>query len=206
MPQLVPAIRKSLAILQDEGLRSLLGRALKRLWGREVVLFLEYDLRRPPPPRPPRVEVVFSWADAGKLGPLEGPDFDFSPQAIQEARDRLQRGDRCLIGYSGGSPACSLWVTFSLRELPGLRWPVGPGHAYLYKTFTLARFRGQGLNQAGLVALLLGCRELGMRRAFIDVSRANVASVAAIRKAGFIDAGRFHIWHFGRRRFARVGR
>jgi RimJ/RimL family protein N-acetyltransferase len=199
-------IHKGKTILKEEGVKELLHRIQARLWRRHRIALLEYELNAPPRMLHARIPVEFRWATQAELELLFVPELDFNDVIAQEAHRWLRRGDLCLIGYVDELPATYLWMTFSLRELPAYRWPVGLRRAYFYKTFTRAALRRNGLNQAALSFALAHCYDLGLQRVFIDVDVSNVSSLGAIRKVGFKDIGVFHIFHIGSRRFSYVPR
>ncbi len=151
----------------------------------------------------PATEVPFEWASREVFErELATPEWQFPSAVAARARQWLARGDRCLVGRVEGRPATTLWVGTTIRELPGARCPIGRGRAYVYKTFTLPAFRGQGLNTAALRDVRRRCAEEGCDEVLIDVARSNTASRRAIERAGFAPVGRFLIVRIGRVRLS----
>ena len=147
--------------------------------------------------------VTFEWVSRETFDrEVATPAFQFPPAAARSARRWLDRGDRCLLGRVDARPATYLWVATSVREFPGAPCPIGPGTAYVYKTFTLPAFRGQGLNTAALREARRRCAMEGYRQVLIDVASNNTASRRAIERAGFVQVGRFLLLRLGTRRRA----
>lgn len=187
--------------LRDGGQDRLWRRICSRIWERRQIALLKYEVNRPPAERPARIPAHFCWAAPDDLGRLNRPELNFNNVMVQEARRWLLDGDRCLIGYVEGAPATYWWVTFSLRRLPGYRLRVGKRQAYLYKSFTLERLRGNGLNQAALSVALAHCHAEGVKRVFVDVDLKNSISLRALLNGGFREVGTFYIVRLGRRRY-----
>ncbi len=146
-----------------------------------------------------RVPVAFEWAAADIFDrDLAAPAFQFPPVAARRAREWLARGDRCLVGRVHDRAATYLWVGTQVRDFPGASCPVGPGTAYVYKTFTLPEFRGRGLNTAALREARRRCARDGFQQVLIDVASDNVKSRRAIERAGFVAAGRLFLLRVGR--------
>ncbi|HTV03293.1 MAG TPA: GNAT family N-acetyltransferase [Luteitalea sp.] len=194
--------RRLRARWQDGGARGLLSAMAGRLGAVTPVLLLEAtpdaaDVEETP------AALTFTWATAEEFDRwLAVPAFQFPARLALQGRNWLRRGDQCLVGLLDGQPATYLWVGTSVREFPGTPCVIGPGTAYVYKTFTLASLRGRGLNTAALHEVRRRSVQAGHRRLLIDVAADNAASLRAIERAGFVRAARFFIVRLGGRRRA----
>lgn len=197
--------RKGLFILREQGVLALCRRISEHLWELERTALLEFELSSPPSSlNRTSSPVKFCWAKIEDLEGFNNDSLHFSGAELRDAFQWLCRGDLCLIGYVKGSLATYLWITFSVRELPAFRWPVGAHTAFFFKTFTRPSFRGMGLNQEAFSFALNYCYTLGIRRVFIDVNKRNASSFRAISNVGFKEIGTFFIFRLGRWRFTRV--
>jgi len=181
-------VRRAQAILQGEGPRGLLRRVSARVCEVERRDILSYDLSDNglPDVRGPRVPVSFRWAQSDDLDSLAGPEFELPDYVIRRARQWLLDGDRCLIGYVRRQPQTYLWLTTRLRRLPGSRdLRLGRGRAFVYKTFTHASMRGNGLNRGALLHALRFCLESGIDQVYADIEQSNHPSQRAMRGIGF---------------------
>src|SRR5262249_7269692 len=184
--------RKGLCILREHGIFVLCHRISEHLWELERTALLEFELNSPPSSvTRTSSPVKFCWAKIEDLEILNKEVLHFSDAEVREAFQWLHRGDLCLIGYVERSLATYLWITFSVRELPAFRWPVGTHTAFFFKTFTRQSFRGMGLNQEAFSFALNYCYALGIRRVFIDVNKRNASSFRAITNVGFKEIGTF---------------
>jgi GNAT superfamily N-acetyltransferase len=183
-------------LLRREGLWSLTRRLASRLVDVRTQLLLECVLEQSHERTEP-TDVTFSWATLQDLEQFPSLELLTSATGRRDSTARLARGDRCLVGLYRGAPVTYLWVTFSIRELPGLRWPLAAQTAFVYKTFTLEAWRGHGFNRSAVSWALGECRRAGCSRAFVDVDRTNEPSVRALRHAGFVPIGRFHVVSLG---------
>ena len=184
------------------GVSALVRGALGRLGEvRSVLLLAARAASGPDGAGEPQSALRFEWAGVETFDRvLATPVFQFPPAAARRARQWLARGDRCLLGHVDDQPATYLWVGTSVREFPGTACPIGPGTAYVYKTFTLPEFRGRGLNTAALCEVRRRCGSEGLREVLIDVASNNAASRRAIERAGFVPAGRLLLLRLGGRR------
>lgn len=198
--------REGCAVIRVGSFDRLWRRLRDRVWERRRIALLQYEVTGSPPERASRVPVRFGWATPEDLECLNRPELNFNDQTVREARRWLSDGDRCLIGYVDGAPATYRWMTFSVRKLPTYHLRVGRHQAYFYKSFTVERLRGNGLNQAALCVALGYCHAAGIRRVFVDADLSNIASLRSLRNAGFKDIGTFSIVRLGRRRYTYMSR
>ena len=186
---------RSLEVARQEGVLGLLRRARRRVVSADVQILLEcgLDSKRAPGAVTASDGCSTRWASLDDLDRYPELELTVDRQVRQTARVRLDRGDRCAVGLSQGTPATYLWVTSHVRELPRLDLPLGGNSIFVYKTFTVPRFRGRGLSQAAIAWALDQYGRQGSRRAFIDIGADNVPSLRAAAKAGFHERGRFLI-------------
>lgn len=150
----------------------------------------------------PEEALAFDWAAADDLTRLIDPALDFRRDDLPKAKQRLLRGDRCIVGWIGDHPVTYAWITFSVRQLSVASLPIGSGKAFLYKTFTHPEHRGKGLNTATLSYVLKWCSDAGIREVFIDIHARNFASLAVAGKVGFQKCGAYYVFRFGSLAFA----
>jgi GNAT superfamily N-acetyltransferase len=105
-------------------------------------------------------------------------------------RARLDGGSSCYLVTAAGRIVHSTWLSTGpawTRELQ--RYLVPPaGDAYVYESFTRPEARGRGLYRFALQSLCALAAGEGIRRMWVAVEHANVASLRAVTKAGF-EAG-----------------
>jgi hypothetical protein len=106
-----------------------------------------------------------------------------------EDRGKLDRQEKCFIGWSLGRPAHFSWVQdVGVHDIRGTwrRDRIHPGDFWIYSCRTADWARGRRLYPAALVTILRTYRKQNYQRALIYVAEHNAASINGIERAGFV--------------------
>lgn len=104
---------------------------------------------------------------------------------------RLDRDEKCFVGWSAGRAAHFGWVQDAgVHAIRGSwrRDTIQPGDFWIYSCRTADWARGRRLYPAALVSILRTYKRLNYRRALIYVAEENIASIKGIERAGFVLA------------------
>lgn len=195
------------AVLRDQGVRGVWFGALAWAKVYRRLELVELALVGPPPPAPAAAALDFGFLRndelraLGALGAGTGAD---------EARRRLERGDRCFVARDGGAIVSARWVASGRAHIAYLdRWlDLEPGGTYVYETFTRPERRGDGVSAAAGTRLAHALSGEGHRRVVAAVLRENHAGTRAYEKIGYRRTGRIGYVKLGpwRRDFQHIGR
>ena len=118
----------------------------------------------------------------------------------ENARARLERGDRCFVARADGAVASSRWIAEGRAFVEYLdTWlDLEPGEVYLSETFTAPALRGRGVSGAAGTRLAHALADEGCRRILAGVLRENHAGKRAYEKAGYEPVGRIGYVGLGR--------
>jgi len=167
----------------------------------EYVVFVG-DLARPLPAIPPDPPLRWTIASEADLRVIRAVSPALSGREI---RRRWREGQRCVISWYEGSPACWLWETEAPAWLPylGLTFRPRAGDALIFDVFTAVRFRGRGIDRASSTAALHRARDRGCTRkvAFAAPWNAPVMRVTGARLGGAIVGSVGYWWLPPHRRF-----
>lgn len=98
----------------------------------------------------PNQQLSFRAGNAADIARL--PDEWRTPARAREYHERLQAGDRWLIGEFDGRLATFVWVhcreQFDYPHLPGCSFTLRGDAVYGYDAFTLPEFRGRGFRRS----------------------------------------------------------
>jgi hypothetical protein len=106
-------------------------------------------------------------------------------------RARLDRDEKCFVGWSAGRAAHFGWVqNAGVHEIRGTwrRETIQRGDFWIYSCRTADWARGRRLYPAALVSILRMYKRLHYQRALIYVAEENIASIKGIERAGFVLA------------------
>jgi RimJ/RimL family protein N-acetyltransferase len=110
----------------------------------------------------------------------------------QDARGRLDRGDRCFVAWEAGTVVSSRWIAEGRAFVEYLAtWiDLDPDEVYLSETFTVPALRGRGVSGAAGTRLAQALADEGHRRILAGVLEENHAGKRAYEKAGYRRVGR----------------
>jgi len=109
----------------------------------------------------------------------------------EDARARLDRGDRCFVAREAGTIVSSRWIAGgrAFVEYLGTWLDLEPGEVFLSETFTHPSRRGHGVSGAAGTRLAAALADEGCRRILAGVLRENHAGTRAYEKAGYRRIG-----------------
>ncbi len=91
----------------------------------------------------PRIPVEFRFAAREDLLALDASEYGYSPEARAFSLQRMNAGDRLVLGIAAGKVVYFGWLMFGQMDLGlGDYRPVSGRSIYAYKLFTHAGFRG----------------------------------------------------------------
>jgi hypothetical protein len=143
---------------------------------------------------PARIRVQFRFGDLADLARLS-PDFhQYDATAKRYSLERLEAGDRLILGETGRQVAFYGWIMRGHIDL-GVRklFPVGPDTVASYRLFTVESQRGNKLCSAYYAFLEEELRRQGVRRIVSWVDGHNRSSLRVHDGVGFRRLGA--IWH-----------
>lgn len=171
------------------GARAVLGAVLRRclrpLVSWHSVSFFERDLTKGPVPDvragiPLEVRLVETDADVRPLQEL----FARIGRKPADVKARLDRGERCFIGLSGGRIVHFSWIGPGPASCPEIKATVrvGPGELYQGDSYTDEAARGHRVTGAVMSVLIDWERARGYRRHVFYIARDNHSSLGSFRK------------------------
>jgi hypothetical protein len=126
------------------------------------------------------------------------PGTDISERFLDEA---LARGDECYAIRDGEALAAYGWYSFGRTPvgMRGLVLAFSPGHVYMYKGFTAARYRGRRLHAIGMTRALHHYVGRGYKGIVSYVEAANLESLRSCQRMGYRRFGSIYVLRiFGR--------
>lgn len=146
---------------------------------------LERDLAIPVEGGESRLEVTWRAAEPADIDKLTWEDLRYDEFRKRNAKEMLAEGSICMIAEHEGEVAHIGWISFGKLVAGPLSQDLGPGWAYFYDTRTPDRFRGKGLQKAGIRARVEHARELGHLRGVNVVDVTNAISLHNYESMGF---------------------
>lgn len=132
-----------------------------------------------------RIVVDWKIADSSRIDALTEEGIQYNDGRKRFARQMLNEGSVCVIGYIDGEAAHVGWMSFDRIFTPPFSIPLGAGWVTFHRTRTAPRFRGLGLQQAGIRTRLELASEQGYVRTVNAVSTENPISRHNYHKMGF---------------------
>jgi RimJ/RimL family protein N-acetyltransferase len=142
------------------------------------------------PAGPPSCAVIFRAGERADLEALTLETHDYGESAKRFGRERLERGDSLFIGESGGAVLFYAWLMYGQIDFDeNILVPLAPGIAYSYRVFTVPQARNTGLCRAYYAYIRRHLLEQGYTRLLTRIHIANLPSIRAHLRAGFVERG-----------------
>jgi hypothetical protein len=117
----------------------------------------------------------------------KNPEYDLTDAFLARA---FSRGDRCFAFTERGVLTSYGWYSTRPTEAaPDLVLHFDPAYAYMYKGFTLPRFRGQRLHALGMASALEAYTREGSKGLVSYVDSSNFASLRSCGRMGYETFG-----------------
>ena len=118
----------------------------------------------------------------------------------EDARARLEHGERCFVAWEAGVIVSSRWIAErrAFVEYLDMWLDLEPGEVFLSETFTVPALRGRGVSGAAGTRLAHALADEGCRRILAGVLQENHAGKRAYEKAGYVRVGRIGYVGLGR--------
>ena len=180
-------------------------RFLKPLWHlstthlgsvhRKILLFTDFDAA---PPKVVESPATFRLGGVQDLSHLDPVLHSYGSVDMVFARERLQAGDRLIVGEIAGQIVFYAWLSFG--QIPRFMH-LDPAWAYSYRVFTVEEWRGRRILPAYYLYVRPFLRGLGYSRLLCWVAASNRTSLKSHKDAGFHYLG--NIWEISlfRRQF-----
>ena len=112
----------------------------------------------------------------------------------------MVRGDQCYAIVDGNTLASYGWYTHGPALIDeGLRLSFDPRYVYMYKGFTLPRYRGQRLHAVGMTLALSRSIQTGFAGLVSYVDAGNLRSLRSCARMGYEHFGNVYVVALGTR-------
>jgi hypothetical protein len=121
----------------------------------------------------------------------ENPECELTVDFVRQAA----KGDECYAILDGDLLASYGWYSRepTLTNSSDLILHFDPKYIYMYKAFTLERYRGQRLHAVGVTRSLARCQNLGFAGLVCYVESNNFDSLKSSYRMGYRDCGRIRV-------------
>ena len=141
-------LTKSLAIIEDEGFIAFAKKSVEfiatRIFTIRRVIIFELDLEEPVKKVDCQINVFLRLASKSDIESMNKEDFDYDQKGKKYSRERLKRGDRCILALHNDQIIGYVWVMEGQMELSiDNHVPLPKNKAYAYKGFVAEQYRGK---------------------------------------------------------------
>ena len=143
------------------------------------------------PSRNRRQAIVFRFGTAQDIEKLSAERHLYTHQAIEYSRERLQAGDKLVIGCENDDIVFTGWLTFGKLELGNRVFlDISADRVCCYRLHTVADARGRGICPAFYAFLRESMDQVRVTQLLAVVHTANLASRRTHEKSGFRPLGK----------------
>jgi len=187
-------IQKISKIISEEGIFFFFLKVLKyinaNICGISKKFIFELDLEKSYPKVTTKLELSFRWASEKDIYLMDEEHYDYDEKSKQYTKDRLAKGDRCILALHNGRIIGYLWVMGGHMELVPYKLILLPKNkAYTYKEFVLKEYRGKRIHAAMYAYIVDMLKKEGKR--FV-ISAVDIDNKPAL-KSKSRDRGKYEI-------------
>ena len=137
-----------MAIIEDNGFIAFAEKLFKyiaaRIFTIRRVIIFELDLEEPVKKVDCQIKVSLRLASKNDIESMNKEDFDYDQKGKKHSRERLKRGDRCILALHNDQIIGYVWVMEGQMELSiDNLVPLPKNKAYVYKGFVAEQYRGK---------------------------------------------------------------
>lgn len=187
-------IQKISKIISEEGIFSFFLKVLryirKNICGITKAIIFELDLEHPVPKIATKLELSFRMATKKDIDSMDDERYGYDQSAKQYSRDRLAKGDSCVLALFNGKIIGYVWIMKDHIDISKFNYiSLSKKRVSTYNAFVLKEFRGKRVRNAMNVYLIDIIRKSGKRFVVCVVDKDNKASIKCVERAGFKRIG-----------------
>jgi len=164
-------------------------------------ILFELDLEKSYPKVAMELELSFRLASKKDIDSMDEEHYDYDEDSKQYAKDRLAKGDRCILALHNGRIIGYLWVMKDHLELALYKLLLLPKNkAYTYKGFVLKEYRGKRIHAAMYACIVDMLKKEGKRFVIsaVDINNKPALKTKLKNRADYKTIGTLiHIKFFG---------
>lgn len=145
--------KKISMILSEENKFSLVKKILKYAAGKifkiSKKIIFELDLKKNYPEVAIEQQLLFRLATQQDIDSMDEEHYDYDEKSKQYSKDRLKKGDKCVLAVLDNRIIGYLWLMKDYMELSQYNYILlSKNRAYTYKGFVLKEYRGKRIHAA----------------------------------------------------------
>jgi len=146
----------------------------KNIFGISKANIFELDLEKKYPKVDTGLKLIFRLATKKDIDSMNNEHYRYDQKSKEFAKNRLEKGDRCVLAIHNGRIAGYIWVMKDYIELSPYKFLLLPKNkAYTYKAFVLNEYRGKRIHSAMYSYVVNMLKKEGKRFAISAVDRDN---------------------------------
>lgn len=146
-------INKGLRIISDDGItrffKKTLGFFAYNTFHMTTLIIFELDLEKDDKKMEPKIKLSFRMASKEDIDTLDKKRHNMSQKMKKYSRERLEKGDKCVLALYNKEVIGYSWAMKGSMELSQFNHiPIPEKKVYLYNAFVVNEFRGNRVNSA----------------------------------------------------------
>ncbi|MEI6259619.1 MAG: hypothetical protein WCR46_06915 [Deltaproteobacteria bacterium] len=155
----------------------------------------------------PDIAVEYRFGDSYDIKQLNIEDHEYDAEAMKFSLDRLENGDRVILGFFQGNPIFYIWLMFQTMDIDYRKYiPISFNRVYAYKGFTVQQYRGKHV-LAGSYRYISDCmKQGGYDKVIASIDSRNLLSLKSTIHVGYRPIGHICKIQFIKHRFCYMGK
>jgi len=187
-------IQKISKIISEEGIFFFFLKIFKyintNICGISKEIIFEQDLEKSVPKITTELELSFRMASKEDIDFMDEEHYDYDLKGKQYSKDRLLKGDRCILTVYNGKIIGYTWVMKDYMELSQFNHILlSKNRIYVYKGFILKEYRGKRIQMFVHKYLANMLRKEGKRFVVLFIDIKNKSSIKCVERVGFKRIG-----------------
>jgi RimJ/RimL family protein N-acetyltransferase len=187
-------IKKISKIISEEGIFFFFLKIFKyintNICGITKEIIFEQDLEKPIPKITTELELSFRMASKEDINLMDEEHYDYDLKGKHYSKDRLAKGDRCILSLDNNRIIGYTWIMKDYMELSQFNHILlSKNRIYVYKAFILKEYRGKRIQMLVHKYLANMLRKEGKRFVVLFINIKNKSSIKCVKRVGFKRIG-----------------
>ncbi len=134
----------------------------------------------------PKIAVKYRFGDLSDIDRLDMEHHEYDAEARKFAFERLQYGDKVVLGFHNDRVIFYLWLMFGMMDIHYRNYiPISPNRVYAYKGFTVKEYRGNYVLAGAYPMVVKYIKQMGYDRIIAYIHVRNHPSIRSAFTVGY---------------------
>ena len=138
----------------------------------------------------PDIGIEYRFGDSSDIDRLNKEHHEYDDEARKFASERLQDGDKLILGFHSGDVVFYCWLMINKMDLHYRNYiPISSNRIYGYKAFTVKEYRSKYFSAGAFRLIAEFMKQMGYNKKILTVDIRNRPSIKSTSRIGYRPIG-----------------